>query len=106
MQELGSYPLAMTGAIMGLVPLLVGLFGIIMLLNPKVKAGFAESSGGPDDEDEDEDEGDKDDDDDDEDGDDDGDDDDAKTKAGKLAKKVGRKALKRMMGGDDDGDDE
>src|SRR5581483_6911570 len=29
MQELGSYPLAMTGAVMGLVPMLVGLFGII-----------------------------------------------------------------------------
>jgi hypothetical protein len=103
MQELGSYPLAMTGAIMGLVPLLAGLFGIIMLLNPKVKAGFAESSGGPDDEDEDDD----DDDNDDKGGDDDDeDDDDAKTKAGKLAKKAGRKALKRMLGGDDDGDDE
>ncbi|HSQ57768.1 MAG TPA: hypothetical protein VLM40_18745 [Gemmata sp.] len=54
MQELGSYPWAITGAIMGIAPLLVGLFGIIMLQNPKVKAGFAEGSGGPDDEEEEE----------------------------------------------------
>ncbi len=52
MQELGSYPLAMVGAIMGIVPLLVGIFGVIMLQNPKVKAGFAESEDGPDDEEE------------------------------------------------------
>src|SRR5262249_59447870 len=42
MQELASYPWAMIGAIMGVVPLLVGIYAITMLQNPKVKAGFAE----------------------------------------------------------------
>jgi len=55
MQELASYPWAMVGSVMGIVPLLVGIFGVIMLQNPKVKAGFAEGGSGPDDEDEDED---------------------------------------------------
>jgi len=55
MQELGSYIFAMLGAIMG-VPLLVGIFAIIMLQNPKVKAGFEESDAGvEEDEDEDDD---------------------------------------------------
>jgi hypothetical protein len=58
MQELGSYIFATLGAIMG-VPLLVGIFALIMLQNPKVKAGFQEAEAGPDeldDEDEDEEE--------------------------------------------------
>jgi len=62
MQELGSYMWAMLGAVMGVLPLLVGIFAIIMLTNPKVKAGFEESEAGAE-EDEDE----KDDDEDDED---------------------------------------
>jgi hypothetical protein len=98
MQELASYPWAMVGSVMGLVPLLVGIFAIIMLQNPKVKAGFAEGAlldeeeeeegkKDEDDEDEDEDEEDDDDDDDDDDG------GSAKKKAAKpkkLAKKGGR----------------
>jgi cadmium resistance protein CadD (predicted permease) len=68
MQELRSYTWAMIGAVMGVLPLLVGIYAILMLQNPRVKAGFEESEGGPEDEDEDED---KDDDDDDEDDDDD-----------------------------------
>lgn len=99
MQELGSYPWAMVGSIMGLVPLLVGLFGIIMLLNPKVKAGFEEMAGAIDEDDEDDDE-DKDTDTDDD------DDDDGGGTAKKVAKKVGRKVLGRMLSGDDDDDDE
>jgi hypothetical protein len=74
MQELKSYMWAMAGSVMGVLPLLVGIYGIIMLQNPKVKAGFEESEGGPDEEDEDED--DEEDEDEDEDEDDDGDDDD------------------------------
>ncbi|MBX9626813.1 MAG: hypothetical protein K2X82_23635 [Gemmataceae bacterium] len=69
MQELASYLWAMTGAVMGILPLLVGIFAVIALQNPKVKAGFEEvegaldedEDGGPDD-DEDEDDGDEDDD--------------------------------------------
>ena len=72
MQELGSYIFSMLGAIMG-VPLLVGIFAIIMLQNPKVKAGFEEAEAGPDEEDEDEDEEDDEDEDDDEEADDDDD---------------------------------
>jgi hypothetical protein len=79
MQELGSYPLAMVGAVMGVVPLLVGIFAIAMLQNPKVKAGFEEAEGGPDDDeddDDDDDKKDKDEDDDDDEEDDDDEDDD------------------------------
>jgi hypothetical protein len=47
MQELGSYIFATLGAIMGL-PLLVGVFALIMLQNPRVKAGFQEAEAGPD----------------------------------------------------------
>jgi hypothetical protein len=47
MQELGSYIFAMLGSIMG-VPLLVGIFALIMLQNPRVKAGFLEAEAGPD----------------------------------------------------------
>jgi cadmium resistance protein CadD (predicted permease) len=68
MQELRSYTWAMIGAVMGVLPLLVGIYAILMLQNPKVKAGFEESEGGPEDDDEDED---KDEDEDDEDDDDD-----------------------------------
>ncbi|MBX9580131.1 MAG: hypothetical protein K2X87_07460 [Gemmataceae bacterium] len=68
MQELGSYLWATVGAVMGIVPLLVGLYAVIMLQNPKVKAGFEEVQGALDDdeeggdEDEEEDEDDEDDD--------------------------------------------
>jgi len=103
MQELNSYPLAMTGAIMGLVPLLVGVFAIIMLQNPKVKAGFEEGSGGPDDEEE-EDEEDDDEDEDAEDDDDDGG--GGSSTAAKAAKKVGKKLLGSILGGEGGGDDE
>ena len=70
MQELGSYLWAMMGAVMGVLPFLVGIFAIIMLQNPKVKEGFEESdSGAEEDEDKDKDE-EEDDDDEDEDDDD------------------------------------
>jgi hypothetical protein len=112
MQELGSYPLAMTGAIMGLVPLLVGLFGIIMLLNPKVRAGFEEVAGALDEDEDDEGGGGKAKDDEDEDEDDEDDDEGggktgtgAKKVAGRLAKKAGRRLLGYMTGGGDDEDD-
>ena len=68
MSELGSYTFALAGAIMA-VPLLVGIYGVVMLQDPKVKEGFAETEGGPEDED-----GEKDDDDDEDDDDDDDDD--------------------------------
>ncbi len=71
MSELGSYMWAIAGAIMA-VPLLVGIYGVVMLQDPKVKEGFAETEGGPEDEDEDE----EDEDDDEEDEEDDEDDDD------------------------------
>ena len=54
MQELGSYLWAMMGAVMGVLPLLVGIFAIIMLQNPKVKAGFEESDAGVQEDDEEE----------------------------------------------------
>jgi hypothetical protein len=109
MQELGSYPWAMTGAVMGVAPLLVGIFGIVMLQNPKVKAGFAESSGGPDDEDEDEEDGETAEGDDDE---EDGDEEEGGGGGGgstakKTAKKLGKRLLSGLLsGGDDEGDDE
>jgi predicted Zn finger-like uncharacterized protein len=53
MQQVGSYMWAMVGSIAGIVPLLVGLYGLVMLLNPKVKAGFEEAEAGPDDDEED-----------------------------------------------------
>jgi hypothetical protein len=71
MSELGSYMWAIAGAVMA-VPLLVGIYGVIMLMDPKVKEGFAETTGGPeDDEDGDEDDDEDEDEDDDEDDDDD-----------------------------------
>jgi hypothetical protein len=72
MQELGSYMWAMLGAVMGILPLLVGIFAIIILQSPEVKAGFAESDAGV----EEDDEGEKKDDDDDDDDDDDEEDED------------------------------
>jgi len=101
MQELGSYIFAMLGAIMG-VPLLVGVFAIIMLQNPKVKAGFEEAEAGPDEEDDDDDD---DDEEDDEADDDDDDDDGGSSTAKKAAKKLGRGLLKGVMGGDEDDED-
>jgi hypothetical protein len=59
MQELRSYTWAMAGAVMGVLPLLVGIYALMMLQNPKVKAGFAEIEGAIDEEDEDEDEDDE-----------------------------------------------
>ena len=63
MQNLESYTWALTGAVLGILPLLVGIFAIAMLRNPKVIAGFAEVEGATDDEEiEDEDAEDEDDD--------------------------------------------
>jgi hypothetical protein len=108
MQELGSYAWAMVGSVMGIAPFLVGVYCIVMLQNPKVKAGFAEGDLADEDEDEDKDD-DEDDDEDEEDDDDDDDDDDggsakkAAKKAGKkFAKKLGKGLLKKAMGGGDD----
>jgi hypothetical protein len=109
MQELNSYPWAMVGSIMGIAAFGVGIFGIMMLQNPKVRAGFEEGSMLDDDEEEEEEEDDDDDeDDDDEDEDEDDDDDDGggSAKKGstgkKLAKKVGKGLLKKALGGDDE----
>lgn len=67
LSELGNYTFALAGAILA-VPMLVGIYGIVMLMDPKVKEGFAETEGGPDDEDDlDKDDDDEDDDDDDDD---------------------------------------
>ncbi len=102
MQELASYPWAMVGSIMGVIPLLVGIYGIVMLQNPKVKAGFEEGEGGVDEDEDDE----KDDDDDDDEEEDDDDDDGGKKGAKKLAKsgakKFGRGMMKKSLGGGDD----
>lgn len=48
MWELTSYNWAMVGSVLGVLPILVGIFGIIMLQNPKVIAGFAEVEAGSD----------------------------------------------------------
>lgn len=48
MQNLESYTWAMTGAVLGILPLLVGVFALIMLRNPKVLAGFMEVEGAMD----------------------------------------------------------
>jgi uncharacterized membrane protein len=58
MQDLSSYPWAMIGAVMGILPLLVGIYVIIMLQNPRVKAGFEEISGALDEDEDEDDEGD------------------------------------------------
>jgi hypothetical protein len=99
MQELGSYTWAMVGSVLGVVPILVGIFGIVMLQNPKVKAGFEEGEGGPD---EDEEEDKKKDDDDDEEDDEEEDDDDEEEEEEEKPKKKS-KAVKRK---DEDEDDE
>jgi hypothetical protein len=102
MQELASYPWAMVGSVMGIFPLLVGIFGIIMLQNPKVKAGFAEGSLIEEDKEKDED-------DDDEEGDEADDDDDDGDGGGaesKKRKKGAGKKLAKKGGGDDDEDED
>lgn len=48
MQNLESYTWAMTGAVLGILPLLVGVFALIMLRNPKVIEGFMEVEGAMD----------------------------------------------------------
>ena len=91
MQELASYSMAMGGAVMGILPLFIGIFALIMLQKPEVKAGFEESEGGPEEDDEkDEDDDDEDEDDDDEDEDEDDDDEEEENKKGKKKPK-GRK---------------
>ena len=69
MQNLQSYTWAMVGAVMGILPLLAGVYSIAMLRNPKVIAGFEETEGdaeGEVDEEEEEDDDDEEDEDDDE----------------------------------------
>src|SRR5262245_42210165 len=56
MQNLESYAWALPGAVLGSVPLLVGLFALITLRDPKVIAGFQESTGGPTEDEEEDDE--------------------------------------------------
>lgn len=117
MQDLASYTWALSGAILGVVPLLVGIYGIVMLQNPKVKAGFEESEGGPDDDEDEEDDDKKKDEDDDEEeedskakakkkkkseDDDEDEDDDGKSSKGKKKAKVRGKSKAR----DDDEDDD
>jgi hypothetical protein len=75
MQELGSYLWAMAGAVMA-VPFLVGIYAIVMLQDPKVKAGFEETEGALDGDDEDKKDEDDDEEEDEEDDDEDDDDDD------------------------------
>ncbi len=82
MQELASYMWAMVGAVMA-IPLLVGIFAVIILQDPKVKAGFEESEGGPGEGYDEEDKKEDDEDDDDEDEDDDDDDEDRPKKRAK-----------------------
>lgn len=53
MQALESYTWAMVGAVLGILPLLVGIFAVAMLRNPKVIAGFEEVEGAMSDKDED-----------------------------------------------------
>lgn len=67
MQNLESYTWAMTGAVLGILPLPVGIFALIMLRNPKVLAGFQEVEGASDDEEEKDEDDDEDDDDEDDD---------------------------------------
>lgn len=43
MQELASYKWAMFGSVLGVLPMLLGIFGIFMLQNHTVKAGFMEA---------------------------------------------------------------
>ncbi|HET6573052.1 MAG TPA: hypothetical protein VFG68_05585, partial [Fimbriiglobus sp.] len=64
MQSLESYAWAMIGAVLGIFPLLAGIFAIVALRDPRVIAGFEEVEGAIDDEDEDQDDEDEDDEDD------------------------------------------
>jgi hypothetical protein len=70
MQSLESYAWAMIGSVLGIFPLLAGIFAIVALRDPRVIAGFEEVEGAVDDEDEEKDE-DEDEDEDDEDDEDD-----------------------------------
>ncbi|OWK38575.1 hypothetical protein [Fimbriiglobus ruber] len=54
MQNLESYAWALIGSVMGIFPLLAGIFAIIALRDPRVIAGFEEVEGSVDGEDEDE----------------------------------------------------
>jgi hypothetical protein len=65
MQNLESYTWAMTGAVLGILPLLAGIYAIIALRNPKVVAGFEEVEGALDENEDEYDKEKKDDDDDD-----------------------------------------
>lgn len=55
MQNLESYTWAIVGAVLGILPFLVGIYAVAMLRNPKVIAGFEEVEGAMSDEEEDED---------------------------------------------------
>lgn len=101
MHEIRSYVWSMVGSVMGVLPLLVGIFGIIMLQNPKVKAGFEEGDSGPDEDEDDEDDDDDDDDDEDGEEDDDEDEDDDEENAKRKKRK-----LKKIADDDDDDEDE
>ncbi len=52
MYTLESYAWAMIGAVLGILPLLAGIFAIVALRDPRVIAGFEELEGAVDDEDE------------------------------------------------------
>jgi len=86
MQNLQSYLWGMAGAVMG-VPLLVGIYALIVLQDPKVKAGFEETGGDPDDEDEEKDKDEEDDEAEEDDEDEDDEDEDEKPKRGAKAKR-------------------
>lgn len=62
MHSLESYAWAMIGAVLGILPLLAGIFAIVALRDPRVIAGFEEVEGAVDDEEKEDDEGDDDDD--------------------------------------------
>jgi hypothetical protein len=67
MQNLESYAWAIAGGVLGSIPLLVGLFALITLRDPKVIAGFKETTGGPEEDEDEDDEDDEDEEDDDDD---------------------------------------
>ena len=98
MQNLDSYAWALAGSVLGIFPLLAGIFAIIALRDPRVIAGFEEIEGaidtegeGEDDEDEeDDDEDDEDDEDEDEDDDDEEDEDEDDEVEDKKARKKKR----------------
>lgn len=70
MQNLESYSWAIVGSVMGIFPLLAGIFAIVTLRDPRVIAGFQEMEGAVDDEGGDAEKEDEEDDDDDDDDDD------------------------------------